>query len=94
LHFINKIKERGQHFKKTKRKPLSRINNFVEVGPLLKNTSSVEKQQGTSLDMKVISQPNSPSLCNFWLDTFYWIVTCRKKQSHLEHEFCAQSKGT
>jgi hypothetical protein len=56
LHFIN------QHLKKTKRKPLSHINNFVEVGPLLKNTSNVEKQQGTLLDMKVISLPTSPSL--------------------------------
>jgi hypothetical protein len=73
---------------------LSQINNFGEVGSLLENTSNVEKQQGTLLDMKVISPPTSPSLCNFWLDTFYWIVTCRKKKSHLENEFCAQSKGT
>jgi len=80
-------------YKKTKRKPLLEINNFLEVGPLLKNTNNVEKQQGTLLDMKVISPPTSPSLCNFWLDTFYWIVTCRKKKSHLEHEFWAQSKG-
>ncbi len=73
-------------------KPLSRINNFVEVGPLLKNTSNVEKQQGTLLDMKVISPPTSLSLCNFWLDTFYWIVTCRKRNHILNMSLVCNPK--